>query len=113
MLSIILTTSVLFPDITETQILYVLIGGVVIACLTTVAARTCERRRAIPNTAAESLDVSLRTTWRMPPLPELTPARLTLLNRVWMIVLRAYLVVAAGLLLFKMAQLALTPGSGG
>jgi hypothetical protein len=59
MLSIILTTSVLFPDITETQILYVLIGGVVIACLTTVAARTCERRRAIPNTAAESLDVSL------------------------------------------------------
>jgi len=49
----------------------------------------------------------------MPPLGELPPARLTLLNRIWMIVLRAYLVVAAGLLLFKMVQLTLTPASGG
>ena len=48
----------------------------------------------------------------MPPLSELPPARLTLLNRTWMIVLRAYLFVAAGLLLFKIVQLAIHPASG-
>jgi hypothetical protein len=32
----------------------------------------------------------------------------SLLNRVWMIVLRAYLVVAAGLVLFRIVQLALS-----
>jgi hypothetical protein len=113
MLSIILTASVLFPDITEAQILAVLIGGSVAALLTTVAVRAYERRRGMVSAKAEAVDTSLRATWRMPPLGELPPARLTLLNRIWMIVLRAYLVVAAGLLLFKMVQLTLTPGSGG
>src|SRR6202521_3615495 len=113
MLSIILTASVLFPDITEAQILAVLIGGTVAALLTTVAVRAYERRRGMVTAKAEAVDASLRATWRMPPLGELPPARLTLLNRIWMIVLRAYLVVAAGLLLFKMVQLTLTPASGG
>jgi Mn2+/Fe2+ NRAMP family transporter len=113
MLSVILTASVLFPDITEAQILSVLIGGSVAAFLTTVAVRAYERRPGMVNAKAEAVDTSLRATWRMPPLGELPPARLTLLNRIWMIVLRAYLVVAAGLLLFKMVQLTLTPGSGG
>ena len=113
MLSIILTASVLFPDITEAQILAVLIGGTVAALLTTVAVRAYERRRGMVAAKAEAVDASLRATWRMPPLGELPPARLTLLNRIWMIVLRAYLVVAAGLLLFKMVQLTLTPASGG
>jgi hypothetical protein len=42
----------------------------------------------------------------MPPLHELPPARLTLRNRIWMIVLRAYLVVAAGLVLVRIFRLA-------
>ena len=65
----------------------------------------------MPSATAQSVDTSLRATWRMPPLHELPPARLTLLNRTWMIVLRAYLFVAAGLLLFKIVQLAVNPGS--
>jgi hypothetical protein len=44
--------------------------------------------------------------WRTPPLDELPPARLTLLNRIWMVVLRAYLVVAAGLVLLRIFRLA-------
>jgi hypothetical protein len=111
-LSIILTASVLFPDITEAQILAVLVGGGIAALLTTVAVRAYERRRAMPSATAQSVDTSLRATWRMAPLHELPPARLTLLNRTWMIVLRAYLFVAAGLLLFKIVQLAVNPGSG-
>ena len=42
----------------------------------------------------------------MPALHQLAPARITLLNKVWMLVLRGYLVIAAGLLLFKLFQLA-------
>jgi Mn2+/Fe2+ NRAMP family transporter len=112
-LSVILTASVLFPDITEARILAVLIGGAAAACLVTVAVKAYERRRASANPTPEPLDASLRATWRMPPLGALAPARLTLLNRIWMIVLRAYLIVAAGLLLVKMAQLAFSPVSRG
>jgi hypothetical protein len=43
----------------------------------------------------------------MPPLDQLPPARLTTLNRVWLIVLRAYLVVAAGLVLIRIVTLAI------
>jgi hypothetical protein len=38
-----------------------------------------------------------RDSWRMPPLEQLPPARLSRLARVWLIVLRTYLVVAGGL----------------
>ena len=47
-----------------------------------------------------------RDTWRMPPLDRLPPARLSPLSRIWMIVLRGYLVVAAGLVLLRIVQLA-------
>jgi hypothetical protein len=42
----------------------------------------------------------------MPPLDQLPPARLPLASRVWMIVLRGYLVIAGGLVLFRIFQLA-------
>jgi hypothetical protein len=54
-------------------------------------------------------DAELRNEWRMPPLESLPPARLTLLNKIWMIVLRGYLAVAAGLLIAKLVQLAVAP----
>ena len=38
-----------------------------------------------------------RDTWRMPPLDELLPRQLTTLNQVWLVMLRAYLIVAARL----------------
>jgi hypothetical protein len=42
----------------------------------------------------------------MPPLNKLPAARLTLLSRIWMFVLRGYLIVAGGLVLFRIFQLA-------
>jgi hypothetical protein len=45
----------------------------------------------------------------MPPLDQLPPARLTVLDRTWLIVLRGYLVIAAGLVLVRIVLL-LTPG---
>ena len=51
--------------------------------------------------------VADRVDWRMPPLDELPPAQLTKLNVIWLIVLRAYLFVAAGLVLMRIIMLAL------
>jgi hypothetical protein len=42
----------------------------------------------------------------MPPLTDLPPRRLTTLSRVWLVVLRAYLIVAAGLVLVRIVTLA-------
>jgi hypothetical protein len=54
-----------------------------------------------------AIDRTGRETWRMPPLAELAPAHMSRLEKVWMTVLRGYLVIAGGLVLFRIAQLAL------
>ena len=48
-----------------------------------------------------------RELWRMPPLDQLPPARLSLSSRIWTIMLRSYLGVAGGLLLYKLIHLAI------
>ncbi|MBV8165208.1 MAG: divalent metal cation transporter [Alphaproteobacteria bacterium] len=102
MLSTILTASVLFPDLGETAILAILGGGTTIALAG--AAAFWRVRRARPITPIERAG---RATWRMPPLDALAPARLTPLTRAWMLVLRGYLVIAGGLVLGRIVQLAL------
>jgi hypothetical protein len=42
----------------------------------------------------------------MSPLAELPPRPLTTLNKVWLLVLRAYLIAAAGLVLARIVTLA-------
>jgi len=105
MLSVILTASVLFPDLDEKWIIGVLGGGAVLAIVTALVVNlhgSGERSRSIARQPiAHDLD-----TWRMPPLDRLPPARLSTISRIWMIVLRGYLVVAAGLVLFRIFQLA-------
>jgi Mn2+/Fe2+ NRAMP family transporter len=104
MLSIILTASVLFPDMGEDVIIGVLAGGSALAVLTVIAVLALQRGEAASRLKD---DPSVKWwKWRMPPLHELPRARLTLLNRIWMIVLRAYLVVAAGLVLLRIFRLA-------
>ena len=51
-----------------------------------------------------------RATWRMPPLDRLPRAKLSLAAKTWMGVLRLYLVVAGGLVLFKIVMLAIGRG---
>jgi Mn2+/Fe2+ NRAMP family transporter len=106
MLSVILTASVLFPDLDEKWIIGVLAGGAVLAIVTTILVKLSEvtagqRRYNVLRPVAHKLD-----TWRMPPLDQLPPARLGRLSRIWMIVLRGYLIIAAGLVLFRILQLA-------
>lgn len=102
MLSIILTASVLFPAITAVQILGILAGGAVVATITAALAYAMNRG-GMPGSTAQP---SLRDAWRMPPLSQLPPRHLTLLSRIWMMVLRGYLIVAGGLVLLRIIQLA-------
>ena len=112
MLSVILTASVLFPDITEIQILAILLGGAVATALSLVGVKVYERVRGVDKVANAPGDTASRSRWRMPPVGELQPARISLLSRLWMIVLRGYLVVAAGMLIVKMVQLATGHSAG-
>ncbi|MFB9263239.1 NRAMP family divalent metal transporter [Bradyrhizobium erythrophlei] len=108
MLSVILTASVLFPDLGEGWIIGILVGGSLLALAVTAAVKLY----ALSSPRADSLRFRpraprfARDSWRMPPLAELPPARLSPLSRIWMIVLRGYLVVAAGLVLLRIFQLA-------
>jgi Mn2+/Fe2+ NRAMP family transporter len=103
MLSIILTASVLFPDMGEDVIIGILAGGSALAVLTAIAVMALRPAKSAPDRRDNP---ALKWTWRMPPRVALAPAQLTLLNRIWMIVLRAYLVVAAGLVLLRIFRLA-------
>ena len=108
MLSLILTLSVLFPGMGDTQIIGILLGGSALGIVATIAVKFANRSQASQSTelAAVPLDADFRDSWRMPPLDELPPARLTTLNRMWLIVLRGYLVLAAGLVLVRIVLLA-------
>ncbi len=105
LLSIVLTASVLFPDISEGAILAILAGGTLLA-LGTAAAFFLLRS----NQGTGGILRIGQATWRMPPLDALPPRRLGAGERLWLIVLRGYLVVAAGLVLARIVALALGGG---
>ena len=102
-LSIILTASVLYPDMGEGVILAILGGGALLGAVIGIAFLAAGRREG-----AERIGCGGRMLWRMPPLAELAPARLTPAARTWMIVLRSYLLLAGGLVLLRIVQLALS-----
>src|SRR5260370_12868906 len=110
MLSIILTASVVYPDISGETILEVLGGGTALAVvgyLATVVLRSL-RHESADGTAQRARQRHLkqsRDTLRMPPLHELPPPNLTLTKRIWMGVLRGYLIVAGGVVLGEVVEM--------
>ena len=100
MLSVILTASVVYPDIGAGAILGVLGGGSALA-LGGWAVFSLTRKGGLP-----VIDRAGRLDWRMPPLDRLPPPRLSGAEKIWMGVLRGYLVIAAGLVLVRIVQLA-------
>ncbi|RKR38322.1 NRAMP family divalent metal transporter [Paraburkholderia sp. BL17N1] len=112
MLSIILTASVMYPDITGEVMLEVLAAGTLMAVAgyaATVVARKLRRKSgsAVAQESEFGWSKETRATWRMPPLDELPAPQLTLSKRVWMGVLRGYLIVAVALVIVKVVQMAL------
>lgn len=99
-LSVILTASVLFPQISAGQIVGIMVGCAVLGLIAGGFALT--RRgpvRAIGRAGAED--------WRMPPLAELGKAELSFGKRFGMGALRSYLVVSALLVIVKVIELTL------
>jgi Mn2+/Fe2+ NRAMP family transporter len=109
MLSIILTASVLYPDMSGDVIVEILVGGSLAGLVAFLLGQGLRRRRG--ERTEVSVERAAQDSWRMPPLDRLAPMRLGLPNRLWMIVLRAYLVVAGGLVLVRIVELALGAGS--
>ncbi len=108
-LSVILTAAVLYPDISDDQILWTLGGGMVLALVAAGTALLMRGDRRIEHTE-DPVDVRDRATWRMPPASRLAPAQLTTAKRAWLLVLRLYLIVASVMVIVRVAQIALGAG---
>ena len=106
MLSIILTAAVLFPNITGEEIVIILFAGTIVTLAVAIVALVSGRFR--PETHLAEISRAERDTWRMPPLAELARPKRTSLSLIWMGVLRAYLVIAGGLVLMRIVQLSLS-----
>ncbi|SIT45794.1 Metal ion transporter, metal ion (Mn2+/Fe2+) transporter family protein [Paraburkholderia piptadeniae] len=107
MLSIILTAAVMYPDIAGETIGAILVGGTVFAVAGYAVTALLRKGRATPAAVAAGAPApsrQMRDTWRMPPLDELPAPQLTLSKRIWMAVLRGYLVIAVGLVIVKVVQ---------
>jgi Mn2+/Fe2+ NRAMP family transporter len=107
-LSIILTVSVLFPDATNEQVILGIMGGggVVAAVAALVIMALSQKGGSGSLTEEAAAETMSRDTWRMPPLAQLAPAKLSLGAKTWMGILRFYLVVAVALVLFRVVMLA-------
>jgi NRAMP (natural resistance-associated macrophage protein)-like metal ion transporter len=118
MLSIVLTASVLFPDITSAAILTILSLGTGLAIVTglslVIPLMIRSRNRALPDTTtraaheapAGTMDAAARCSWRMPPLATLTRPAMSTGRRLGLTMLRSYLVIAAGMVVVRIVQLA-------
>jgi hypothetical protein len=111
MLSIILTAATVFPDMTWGTIVAVLGGGTALGATGFAAIGLVRQRHGDGPEAGARIDPrrlqTLRATWRMPRVDTLPPASLSLSKRIWMIVLRAYLVAAVALVAVKVVQVAI------
>jgi Mn2+/Fe2+ NRAMP family transporter len=107
LLSIILTASIVYPDMSGETILEVLGGGTLLAVIGYAAVLIIGKLRGEPAeaSAVKTYSKEERDTWRMPPLEELAAPNLTLSKRVWMGVLRAYLIVAVIMFIVKVVQM--------
>jgi Mn2+/Fe2+ NRAMP family transporter len=105
MLSITLTASVLFPDMEEKTLIALLGCGMVFTLLIAAVLLVVQNEDRRVWT-----DVFGRMIWRMPPLDQLPAAQLTPLTRIWLSVLRGYLVVAGALVLWRIVELAVSVG---
>jgi NRAMP (natural resistance-associated macrophage protein)-like metal ion transporter len=105
LLSIILTASVLFPDITSAQIVDVLVGGAVMGAAVglVVLARSQRVKASEVTVPVEWLD---RQTWRMPAMERLSRPVLSSQRKVGLVILRGYLLISFSLVVVKIVELA-------
>ena len=108
LLSVVLTASVLFPNITGGQIVAVLIGGVAvgagIASYLVVQNRLNRDQVTVEDALAETAN---RQNWRMPALSRLERPMMSRQRKVGLLTLRAYLLIAFALVIVKIVEVAI------
>ena len=110
LLSIILTASVLFPDTTNAGVMLgILGGGMVLAVIVAIAFFAFGAERDAAKPVVQEL-IPDKSSWRMPPLHKLAPAQMSASTKLWMVILRGYLLLAGGLMLVRIVMLALGHG---
>ena len=103
-LSLVLTASVLYPDLSATAIIDILLGGLGLSIVIGGAMLVFQHRHPGPHLVA--IDPAKRLTWRMPPLARLAAPKLSLGSRVGLAVMRSYLLIAMIMVGFRTYQLA-------
>ena len=104
-LSLVLTSQVLFPSISSGTIVRMLVGGGILSVLTGAVYLIYRRMRRAP--AGMTIPRRERGSWRMPPLALLAPPKLSIETRLGLLVLRTYLLIAMILVIVRIVQLAL------
>ena len=110
LLSIILTASVLYPSIGSVEILAILIGGLATAALVALTLGVVHWRTKRGAPATVPATVEEKAAWLMPPLHKLPPAQISLRRKLWLGVLRAYLIAALILAIVKVTEVIFTAG---
>jgi len=111
LLSIVLTASVLFPNISSAAILTILAGGAGLSLVAgTGFALRARRHRSSTTPATDAIPATdiaaARNSWRMPPLETLARPALSTGRRLGLTVLRGYLLIAVGMVILRVIQLA-------
>jgi NRAMP (natural resistance-associated macrophage protein)-like metal ion transporter len=101
-LSIVLTSSVMFPSISARQIIQIMIGCAAVSVVT--GGYLLLRARS---GHAEPVDRTDRASWRMPPLTMLSAPVMSAGRKMGLTALRTYLAIAMTLVIIKIAQVAL------
>jgi NRAMP (natural resistance-associated macrophage protein)-like metal ion transporter len=109
-LSIVLTAAVVFPDISGDRIVEILVAGCVIGLLLALGSYALRAYRVangeLPAESEEKPSRAEMDAWRMPPLETLPEGKLTGASRLWMGILRGYLVIAVCMVVVKVFQMA-------
>jgi NRAMP (natural resistance-associated macrophage protein)-like metal ion transporter len=106
LLSIILTASVLFPNITGTQIVGVLGGGVILGMLVGLYLVAHAYRNRAKTTVEDVLAELSRDMWRMPALSGLVKPIMSTQRKIGLMTLRGYLLIAFALVVVRIVQVA-------
>jgi Mn2+/Fe2+ NRAMP family transporter len=102
-MSVVLTASVLFPGITERQILSIFLG----CAVASVAGGGWVLIRSLRVHNSVEVDRRDRETWRMPPLNVLTKPVMSTGRKIALTILRSYLAIAMVLVIVRLVQMAL------
>ncbi|WP_379970633.1 Nramp family divalent metal transporter [Ectobacillus sp. sgz5001026] len=105
MLSLILATTTIFPNV-DVPMLVEVLAAILVGSLLAAGVWMWKQDRNHPKIKVV-IDEEEKLEWRMAPLEDLPPVKASMARTVAMVILRAYLIIAVGMLVVKAFQLAL------